>query len=640
MKRAGALLLGIVALWVQSAGAAERILSFDSVIEVMRDGSMRVTEVIAVQAEGRQIKRGIFRDFPADYQDRFGRRVKVDFEILAVTRDGVQENYFTKPLKNGVRTYIGNSSVFLEPGEYTYTLSYRTNRQLGFFEKHDELYWNVTGTGWDFPIDKASAAVTLPAGVPMDTVRHEAYTGRQGAKGADYRSQLDDENRVFFSTSRPLGPHEGLTIVAMWPKGFVDEPDIGTRLGWFIRDNRAWAIGIGGILLLLGFYGLAWRAVGRDPQTGVIFPHYEPPEDYSPASMRFIRRMGYDHKAFATALVNLAVKGYVKIEEDEGEYTIEKRDNAMADLAPGESVILRKLLPGRRQKLDRTHHRRIKKAINAHKRSLKDDYERIYFQSNSTYFLIGGLISAALFLGIVAEVAETLMGAIMALVILTVVGLSGGKSLLTMSTMFPATGSGKAGPYFGLLAASVALAIACFFAYNFMGALTRDPASRIGVLLFASALLLTNGLFYQLMKAPTRVGRRLLDKIGGFEEYLTVAEEEDLKLRNPPKRTPALFEKYLPFAMALDVEDIWGDKFTALLAAAERDGSYTRPRWYSGSNWSSSAGPAAFAGAVATALAASAAAASSPPGSSSGGSGGGGGGSSGGGGGGGGGGGW
>jgi len=426
----------------------------------------------------------------------------------------------------------------------------------------------------------------------------------------------------------------------MWPKGFVVEPDIGTRLGWFIRDNRAWAVGIGGLLLLLGFYGLAWRAVGRDPQAGVIFPHYEPPEGYSPASMRFIRRMDYDHKTFATALVNLAVKGHLNIDEYDGKFTLERRDNATGDLAPGEAVLMRKLLLGREIRLDRKLHRQIKKAIDAHKRSLKNDYERIYFQSNSAYFLVGGLISAVFFLAMVAQVAESFLGAIIALVVLSVVGLSSGKALLTMSTVFSAIGGNKGNSYFGVIAAVAALAFACFFAYNFMGALTRDPASRIGVLLFASALIVSNGLFYQLMKAPTRVGRRLLDKIGGFEEYLTVAEEDDLRLRNPPKRTPGLFEKYLPYAMALDVEDIWGDKFTALLAAAERDGSYTQPRWYSGSSWSSS-GPAAFAGAVATTLAASAAAASSPPGSSSGGgSGGGGGGSSGGGGGGGGGGGW
>jgi uncharacterized membrane protein YgcG len=446
---------------------------------------------------------------------------------------------------------------------------------------------------------------------------------------------------VVFATSRRLGPREGLTIVAMWPKGFVVAPGIGTQLGWFVRDNRAWAIGIGGLLLLLGFYGLAWRAVGRDPQMGVIFPHYEPPEGYSPASMRFIRRMGYDHKTFATALVNLAVKGHVNIEENDGEYTIEKQDNAMADLAPGESVLMRKLLLGRRQELNQKYHQRIKKAIDAHKRSLKNDYERIYFQTNSAYFLIGGLISAALFLAMVAQVADSLFGAVFSLIALSVVGLSGGKSLLALSVMFPAAaGGGKATSWVGVLAAIAGLSFACVFAYMFMDPLVRDPASRIGILLFATALLVTNGVFYQLMKAPTRIGRRLLDKIGGFEEYLTVAEEEDLKLRNPPKRTPALFEKYLPYAMALGVEDIWGDKFTALLAAAERDGSYTRPRWYSGSNWSSSSGPAAFAGAIATTLAASAAAASSPPGSSSGGSGGGGGGSSGGGGGGGGGGGW
>ena len=124
----------------------------------------------------------------------------------------------------------------------------------------------------------------------------------------------------------------------------------------------------------------------------------------------------------------------------------------MADLAPGESVLMRKLLLGKRQKLDRKYHQQIKKAIDAHKRSLKNDYERIYFQTNSAYFLIGGLLSAALFLAMVTQVADSLFGAVFSLIALTVVGLSGGKSLLALSVMFPAAGGGKATSWAGGLA--------------------------------------------------------------------------------------------------------------------------------------------------------------------------------------------
>ncbi len=623
-----------------NAFAAERILSFDSIVQVNRDGSMRVTELIRVRAENRRIQRGIYRDFPTKYKDRHGVNYVVDFEVLAVTRNGRPEPFFTRPLKNGVRTYIGNKGVYLKPGEYTYALTYRTNRQLGFFENHDELYWNVTGNGWSFPIDHAIATVILPPGVPMDTVRHEAYTGPQGAKGTDYTSGISKDDRVVFETTRPLNMREGLTIVTIWPKGFVREPDFSTRAGWFFDDNAAFLTGAGGVLLLLLFYGFAWRAVGKDPEKGVIFPHYEPPKGFSPASMRFIKKMGYDPKTFATALVNLAVKGYVKIREEDHTYTIERIDRVNGSLAPGESVLLRKLLVDKVQKLDNEDHAHIKKALKAHEKSLRNNYERLYFNSNLQAFIVGGLITAGVFFSVIMLVSESLPSAIFGVVALVMLGIGGGRGIRDMSTKLPSySGSKSIVGLLALIISSVSFLALFAFAYFFLEALIQDPWARAGMLLLGITLIVINALFYQLMKAPTLRGRKLLDRVDGFEEYLKVAEEEDLKLRNPPKKTPQLFEKYLPYAMALDVEDLWGEKFAAVLDAARRERAYTEPSWYHGSHWHSSRGPAGFASAMAGSLAVSAAAASSPPGGS-GGSGGGGGGSSGGGGGGGGGGGW
>jgi uncharacterized membrane protein len=131
-----------------------------------------------------------------------------------------------------------------------------------------------------------------------------------------------------------------------------------------------------------------------------------------------------------------------------------------------------------------------------------------------------------------------------------------------------------------------------------------------------------------------------MDEIEGFRMYLSVAEEERLNLLNPPAQTPALFEELLPYALALDVENEWNDKFSAVLAAAGsapgESGTGYRPRWYRGSRWHSShAG--SFGRTLGSGLGMAVASSVTAPGSSSGSSGGG---SSGGGGGGGGGGGW
>ena len=129
------------------ARVQERILSYDSTVAVNADGSMDVEERIRVRAEGEAIRRGIYRDFPTRYRDRHGNRVVVDFTVKDVLRDGRPEPWFTERQSNGVRLNTGNDDFLPVPAEYTYTLRYRTSRQLGFFEDHDELYWNAIGTG-------------------------------------------------------------------------------------------------------------------------------------------------------------------------------------------------------------------------------------------------------------------------------------------------------------------------------------------------------------------------------------------------------------------------------------------------------------------------------------------------------------
>src|SRR5690606_19069399 len=126
---------------------------------------------------------------------------------------------------------------------------YRTDRQLGFFRDHDELYWNVTGNGWGFPIDEATAEVFLPGDVPAGDIAAEAYTGPQGAQGRDWTAATDVGTAVF-RTTRALGPHEGLTIVASWPKGLVDPPGTRQRGAYLLRDAWPALVAAGGLLLL------------------------------------------------------------------------------------------------------------------------------------------------------------------------------------------------------------------------------------------------------------------------------------------------------------------------------------------------------------------------------------------------------
>ncbi len=147
-------------------------------------------------------------------------------------------------------------------------------------------------------------------------------------------------------------------------------------------------------------------------------------------------------------------------------------------------------------------------------------------------------------------------------------------------------------------------------------------AVSIPAALNLAAMAFLNALFYHLLKAPTLTGRKIMDQIEGFKLYLSVAEKERLNLLNPPEKTPALFEKYLPFALALDVENAWSEQFAEVLAQAGTETQPYSPVWYSGSSWDSFH-TSRFTNSLGSSFASAISSSSSPPGSSSGSGGGG-----------------
>jgi uncharacterized membrane protein YgcG len=520
------LLLLLLLLSVEAV-ADERILEFHSDILVMPDGWIDVTETIKVRAEGNRIRRGIYRDFPTEYRDKYGNDVIVGFDILSVLRNNSPEDFHTQGIRDGIRTYFGNSDRYINSGEHTYTFRYRASRMLGFFENHDELYWNVTGVNWEFPIDNASATVSFGFDVSAGDLTAEAYTGAFGYTNRDYTSRIDGSGRVEVETTKVLPALNGLTIVVTWPKGFVSEPSDLDRIGWLLSDNANLLIALVGYALLLAYYIPVWRHFGKDPDEGVLVTRYEPPKGFSPASLRYIRQMYYDDKVMTAAVVNLGVKGYLRIDVEEGsdgflgigaeedKYLLVKTDPGLGapPMAAGEQELYDALFKGRKSiLLDQDNHEKLGDAKSEHRQSLAKDYKQHYFKYN-------GLLNVP---------------AVLLLVVTAVISLGAGPSPWSILTI-------------GLM-------------------------------------VVTTITFAVIMKRPTLRGRKLLDEIIGFKDYLEVAEKYEMELRNPPEKTPQLFEKYLPFALALGVDQSWAEKFAAVLSSAQQpDGKPYSPTWYNGS---------------------------------------------------------
>ncbi|NJM31032.1 MAG: DUF2207 domain-containing protein, partial [Rhizobiales bacterium] len=197
------------------------------------------------------------------------------------------------------------------------------------------------------------------------------------------------------------------------------------------------------------------------------------------------------------------------------------------------------------------------------------EYEGSIFMRNIGWFALGAALSCAVLIGSALLLpAETGMLGLFATgwtaiwwgVILTV-------AWGAIKGLFAARGFRRIASVFPLL-----------FLIPFMGAGVVAPAAilfdqgtnpQLMAILVGGILLgLANLAFYYLLRAPTPMGRQLLDKLEGFRMYLATAEEERLKVLHPPEKTPELFERYLPYAMALDCENEWNAKFASVLAAA------------------------------------------------------------------------
>jgi hypothetical protein len=553
------LLLVLAACWQPQAQAQERILAYDSEVQVNANGSLDVTERIRVRAEGSQIRRGIYRDFPTRYRDRHGNRVVVGFEMREVLRDGRTEPWFTEKLGNGVRINTGNDDFLPVPADYTYTLRYRTTRQLGFFAGHDELYWNAIGTGWAFPIESGQVDVRLPQTVPEARLHAEGYTGPQGAQAQDYQARIIAPGAAQWRLTQPLAAGEGMTIVLTFPKGVVAAPTRAQRVWWLLKDNRGVLIALAALVALLVFCLRRWHALGRDPRAGIVIARYDPPQGYSPAALRFIQRMGHDPRCLSSDLLELAVKGVLRIERSKrllsDSWKLVRTSSEGEPLPKSERALLSLFGGGEEIELTKTNATRLQAAGQAQAAALKQDYDGRMFRHNGKSIAMAALIAVAGF----------------ALAML----LGGGGGVLLI-----------------FLVGALMVATLIVFAI-----LVRAPTAEGRKLMDEIA------------------GLKLYLSVAEQDELARLPGPDA-----PPVLNAKRYQQLLPYAVALEVEEAWTRKFTLAVGAASAAAAMAGMAWYRGGGADSLDSLTRSIGSAFTSQIASS---STPPGSSSGSGGGG-----------------
>jgi uncharacterized membrane protein YgcG len=608
-----------------SARAEEVIENFSSDINVARDGTVRVEETVRVRAEGNEIRRGIFRDVSTTFEDAEGRIHRVDFDLISVTRDGKPEPNFIERHSDYLRVYAGDEDVFLNTGSYTYVFTYETDRQIRWFDDKPELFWNVTGNDWSFPILATSANLTLPQGAAP--VRFDAYTGAFGERGGDWRGGVGSDGVLRLSATRRLGPGEGLSLVAEIPAGAVDRPGAADSARYFFLDYREWFIGVGGLIVVLAYYFWAWSRVGRDPKGGTVIPLFYPPKDLSPALTSYVHNWGFGGnawKAFTASALSLAVKGLLVFDQEGKDLVFERTPKAApSDLSADEAAVLNWVdKEGGHAEINKANGKAVQKIGQDFQSAVRKEGGGRFFKNNIGHFAVGVLLSvltlaAILFFGQLSDeeiglfVAVFFVGIVLSFFVVPI-----------LVTLFTGRGVGR------ILSSAASLVVLVGIFLYFLGGVSGGEGLLASILTavrqnaFAVAVVLVfpilNGLFFYLLRAATPEGRPVMDEIEGFRMYMETAESGRLNIDNAPDLTAERFEALLPFAVALGVERPWANAFASALARAYPNDpdpmSHYNARWRRGA-WSSDNFGRSISSAVASAS--SAAAASLPRSSSS-----------------------
>jgi len=506
---------------VKTSAWQEYIESFHSDIFVCRDSSLDITETIVYVNKSKKIH-GIYRDFPTHYGMYLIFSHIVGFKLLKVLKNGEPEPFNMGDVESGKRVLVGSRNVYLSPGKYVYKIRYKTDKQLKFFSTFDELHWNVNGTLWKMPIGKVSARVYLPKGVAKENISLTAYTGKWGQKGKDYTAEFDTAGHPVFFTTRSFHPRENLTIVVNWPKGFVKEVTDVEQFWNFLKDNYWLLIALLVFLLFLIFSLWHYIAFRRSQVVGTIIPLFYPPEGLTPADIRYVDKCGYDSKVFAAEIVDMAVKGLLTIKNEPG-------------------FIWRDVYT-----ITKNEENEDKVEEHTYKKLFYD-----LFKNGNTNVVLdrsNRLLIRSAVDGLKGQLKKKFK-----------------KKYFSSRTMYVL----KSIPFFILF---------------FIALVGASVGSQGNFALFMPGLFFIIGtLFLHLLKGYNKDGLVIKNKIEGFKLFLSTTEEDRIKvIGTPPTKTPQLYEKYLPYAIALGVEKQWSKKFASVFSELEEKGTPYIPMWYVG----------------------------------------------------------
>lgn len=575
----------LTALWLLSlafllcradiALADERILDYAVSARLEEDASLIVTERLTVHIESEAIRHGIYRIYPV--KERVGEDGlrHYGFEALSAKLDGKPVPYSESDQGFTVGVAIGDPKVMAPLGKHTYELIYRTTGHVRFLEDHDEIYYNVTGNFWEFPIDHASFTLELPHEEAPALTR--AYTGVRGAGGADYRITGPDS----FETTRPLGRGEGLTVVVGWKKELIRQPP--ETLANIMGANRLPILFGIPLVQLLAF--LLLRSVWTHRKKNTVIPLFSAPEGMSPGAVACLRQRDFPVLMLQADILWAAVNGYLRMSLrnrktillTRADPTLKKRSRPLAQWALRRlSDLIRSLFASdstavidMRKDKEKKHDREGEgdSVILSSYLLLRDSYAKrlkgLWQRSR-----MPGILSAILGLGLLylvmdrgiyhpgltmdyyysADMMVAVPGFIIALAMLFGYGFK--KSRAVFSGLRRVAGMTVSVLMIGVLALTLLVLV--------------DGDLAFCASFCASVMIAGWGVSHTCARLSDK-GGRLDAMIRGLEMYIRTAEKERLARINAPEDTLEKYEEILPYAAALGCADAWQKRFEPLL---------------------------------------------------------------------------
>ena len=480
------------------------INKFHSDIMIDKHSSVFVKETIDV--EFHQSRHGIYREIPFKYRDEFGKVITTPIRVLSVMDDsGKARKYQVKKTGPMIHVRIGDAKRYVK-GHQTYVIAYEVENAILFFNDHDELYWNVTGSYWKAPIKEASATVSLTIKDKSKNLMAAGYEGGYGSKEECGYETYDNIGKFF--TKRSLKMGEGLTIVFGWDKGLIFPPSSLKKFLWAINPKENWIF----LLPIFSFLYMAnrWYRKGRDPRVREsVTVMYEPPkfgnQPLSPGEVGALVDEKLDPRDITSTIVGLAVKGYIKIEEtkkegmifDKTDYVLIKVKESDTHLSPFEDELMRRLFSFSPPRL----------VVSTLKNKF---YTNLPALKKALY---GELIRKKYFLSSPEKVRNSYLAAGIVILVFTI-----------LAFVFLIPDSGVKSIIAGILTGIPVLAFAKF------------------------------------MPVKTKAGASAYMDILGFQEFMNRAEKDRLERMEDMN----LFTKFLPYAIALDVADNWAKAFEGI----------------------------------------------------------------------------